>query len=45
MTMKAERMDTVLEAAGLGKQVSSPEGTLAILSDVSLAILRARRWP
>jgi len=30
----------VLEAAGLGKQVSSPEGTLAILSDVSLAILR-----
>jgi putative ABC transport system ATP-binding protein len=40
MTMKAERMDTVLEAAGLGKQVSSPEGTLAILSDVSLAISR-----
>jgi len=38
--MKAERMDTVLEAAGLGKQVSSPEGTLAILSDVSLAISR-----
>ncbi len=38
--MKAERMDTVLEAAGLGKQVSSPEGTLAILSDVSLAIAR-----
>jgi putative ABC transport system ATP-binding protein len=33
-------MDTVLEAAGLGKQVSSPEGTLAILSDVSLAIRR-----
>jgi putative ABC transport system ATP-binding protein len=33
-------MDTVLEAAGLGKQVSSPEGTLAILSDVSLAIAR-----
>jgi putative ABC transport system ATP-binding protein len=33
-------MDTVLEAAGLGKQVSSPEGTLAILSDVSLAISR-----
>jgi putative ABC transport system ATP-binding protein len=33
-------MDTVLEAAGLGKQVSSPEGTLAILSDVSLAIVR-----
>jgi putative ABC transport system ATP-binding protein len=33
-------MDTVLEAAGLGKQVSSPEGTLAILSDVSVAISR-----
>jgi len=33
-------MDTVLEAAGLGKQVSSPEGTLAILADVSLAIRR-----
>jgi putative ABC transport system ATP-binding protein len=40
MTIKAERMDTVLEAAGLGKQVSSPEGTLAILSDVSFAIVR-----
>jgi putative ABC transport system ATP-binding protein len=33
-------MDTVLEAAGLGKQVSSPEGTLAILSDVSFHIVR-----
>jgi len=33
-------MDTVLEAAGVGKQVSSPEGTLAILSGVSLAIAR-----
>ena len=33
-------MDTVLEAAGVGKQVSSPEGTLAILADVSLAIRR-----
>jgi putative ABC transport system ATP-binding protein len=33
-------MDTVLEAAGLGKQVSSPEGTLAILSDVSIGIAR-----
>jgi putative ABC transport system ATP-binding protein len=32
--------DTVLEAAGVGKQVSSPEGTLAILADVSLAIGR-----
>jgi len=30
----------VLEAAGVGKQVSSPEGTLAILADVSLAIGR-----
>ena len=28
----------VLEAHGLGKQVSSPEGTLTILSDVSFAI-------
>jgi len=33
--------DTVLEAAGVGKQVNSPEGTLAILADVSLAIGRA----
>ena len=33
-------MDTVLEAVGVGKQVSSPEGTLAILSDVTLAIAR-----
>ena len=33
-------MDTVLEAVQVGKQVSSPEGTLAILSDVSLAIGR-----
>jgi putative ABC transport system ATP-binding protein len=40
MMMKAERMDTVLEAVGLGKQVSSPEGTLAILSDVSFGIVR-----
>jgi putative ABC transport system ATP-binding protein len=38
--MQAERKDTVLEALRLGKQVSSPEGTLAILSDVSLAIGR-----
>jgi putative ABC transport system ATP-binding protein len=33
-------MDTVLEAVGVGKQVSSPEGMLAILSGVSLAITR-----
>jgi putative ABC transport system ATP-binding protein len=33
-------MDTVLQAIGVGKQVSSPEGTLAILSGVSLAIAR-----
>jgi len=38
--MQAKRMDTVLEAIGVGKQVSSPEGTLAILDDVSLSILR-----
>ena len=28
--MQTERMDTVLAAERLGKQVSSPEGTLAI---------------
>jgi putative ABC transport system ATP-binding protein len=33
-------VDTVLQAERLGKQVSSPEGTLAILADVSLAIER-----
>jgi putative ABC transport system ATP-binding protein len=38
--MQKERMDTVLSAERLGKQVSSPEGTLAILSDVSLEIAR-----
>jgi putative ABC transport system ATP-binding protein len=38
--MQTERMDTVLAAERLGKQVSSPEGLLAILSDVSLAIAR-----
>jgi len=38
--MQAERKDAVLEAMGLSKQVSSPEGTLAILSDVSIAIER-----
>jgi len=37
---QANRMDTVLEAVGVGKQVSSPEGTLAILADVTLAIAR-----
>ncbi len=31
--------EVVLEAQGLGKQVSSPEGTLTILSDVSFQIL------
>ena len=30
----------VLAAEGLGKQVSSPEGTLAILADVTLSIRR-----
>jgi len=33
-------MDAVLRAAGLTKQVSSPEGTLTILDDVSLEIAR-----
>jgi len=37
---QANLMDTVLEAIEVGKQVSSPEGTLAILSEVSLAIAR-----
>src|SRR6186713_3070086 len=35
-----ERRDTVLAPERLGKQVSSPEGTLAILADVTLAIRR-----
>jgi len=35
-----ERTDTVLAAEGLGKQVSSPEGTLAILADVTLEVRR-----
>jgi putative ABC transport system ATP-binding protein len=35
-----ERNDTVLSAAGVRKEVSSPEGTLAILSEVSLEIGR-----
>ena len=38
--MQANRTDTVLEAVGVGKQVSSPEGMLAILADVSLVIAR-----
>jgi putative ABC transport system ATP-binding protein len=32
--------ETVLAAHGIGKQVSSPEGTLAILADVSLTVRR-----
>jgi putative ABC transport system ATP-binding protein len=36
----ADEDDTVLAAEGIGKQVSSPEGTLAILADVSLTIRR-----
>jgi putative ABC transport system ATP-binding protein len=38
--MMAERKEMVLEASLLGKQVSSPEGTLAILEDVSIEISR-----
>jgi putative ABC transport system ATP-binding protein len=38
--MQTEPKDTVLAAERLGKQVSSPEGRLAILSDVSLSISR-----
>jgi putative ABC transport system ATP-binding protein len=33
-------MDTVLAAERLGKQVSSPEGTLAILADITLSVRR-----
>jgi putative ABC transport system ATP-binding protein len=35
-----DRTDTVLAADGLGKQVSSPEGTLAILAEVSFEVRR-----
>ena len=35
-----DRMDTVLAAQGVGKEVSSPEGTLAILAEVNLEIRR-----
>jgi putative ABC transport system ATP-binding protein len=38
--MQVDRKDVVLEASLLGKQVSSPEGTLAILDDVSIEISR-----
>jgi putative ABC transport system ATP-binding protein len=38
--MQANDTTVVLAAEGLGKQVSSPEGTLAILADVVLAIGR-----
>jgi putative ABC transport system ATP-binding protein len=36
----ADQDETVLAAENIGKQVSSPEGTLAILAGVSLAIRR-----
>jgi len=39
-TRPTTRNDKVLAAQDLGKQVSSPEGTLAILANVSLAIER-----
>ena len=38
--MQADRSDTVLEVRGLSKQVSSPEGTLAILDNVEFSIGR-----
>ena len=38
--MQADRSDTVLEVHGLSKQVSSPEGTLAILDNVEFSIGR-----
>ena len=40
MKMPTTRIDKVLTARGLSKQVSSPEGTLTILDDVTLAIER-----
>jgi len=38
MSDQLSNENTVLEAQGLSKEVSSPEGTLTILSDVSFAI-------
>ena len=38
--MQVDRSDTVLEVRGVSKQVSSPEGTLAILDNVELSIGR-----
>jgi len=41
MTVNERKIaDTVLAAEGLGRQVSSPEGTLAILADVDLSVGR-----
>jgi putative ABC transport system ATP-binding protein len=40
MKMPTTRIDKVLTARGLGKQVSSPEGPLTILDDVTLSIGR-----
>jgi putative ABC transport system ATP-binding protein len=40
MKMPTMRIDKVLTARGLGKQVSSPEGPLTILDDVTLSIGR-----
>jgi putative ABC transport system ATP-binding protein len=40
MSDQLSNENSVLEAQGLSKQVSSPEGTLTILSDVSFAISR-----
>ena len=38
--MQKERMDTVLAVENVGKQVSSPEGTLTILDGISFDIAR-----
>jgi len=38
--LNLERVDTVLAAERLGKQVNSPEGTLAILAEVTLDVRR-----
>lgn len=38
--IRSDEPETVLAARGIGKQVSSPEGRLAILTDVSLEVRR-----
>ncbi len=40
MSIESKAAEPVLKAAGLGKQVSSPEGVLTILEDINLEIRR-----